>query len=134
MKAVRQRGFTLIELMITVAIVGILASIALPSYKAYVKRGHRAAAQAEMMDLANREQQFLLSNRSYVGKAALTASGYAPPADVTSRYTWAVVPNNAASPPTFTVVFTPIGAQAGDGILLLNSVGLKTRAGDPAKW
>jgi type IV pilus assembly protein PilE len=134
MKAGKQSGFTLIELMITVAIVAILAAIAMPSYKEYVKRGHRAAAQAEMMDIANREQQFLLSNRSYVGKAALEASGYLPSPDVTSRYTWTVVPNNAVSPPAFTIAFTPVGSQVGDGVLLLNSAGLKTRAGSPAKW
>jgi type IV pilus assembly protein PilE len=89
-----------------------------------------------MMDIANREQQFLLSNRSYADKAALEGSGYALPAAVAARYNYAVVPVNTATPPTFTITFTPIttSPQASDGTLVLNSAGLKTRGGDPTKW
>ncbi len=51
------------------AIVAILASVAYPAYTNHVRKGVRRAAQAQMMDLANREQQFLLSNRAYVDYA-----------------------------------------------------------------
>lgn len=132
MKPNRQRGFTLIELMITVAIVAILASIALPSYQEYVKRGHRAAAQSEMMDIANRQQQFFLANRGYA--ASLGALSYTVPADVAARYDGATAADNNATPPSFTITFTPKGAQAGDGDLVLTSAGAKTRAGDATKW
>lgn len=133
MKPSRERGFTLIELMITVAIVAILASIALPSYQEYVKRGHRAAAQSEMMDIANLQQQLLLANRSYAatGTAPWTNTGYALPSEVAARYGYIIAANNS---PYFRITFTPIGSQAGDGVLVLDSTGVKTRAGDPAKW
>ena len=133
MKSGRQYGITLIELMITVAIVGILATIALPAYQEYVKRGNRSAAESEMMDIANREQQFLLANRVYADWATLTASGYALPASVRSKYTPGIAVG-AGTPPTFTITFTPTGAQASDGTLVVTSEGVKTRAGDPTKW
>lgn len=127
------RGFTLIELMITVAIVAILASVAYPSYQQYIIRGKRAAAQAEMMDIANRQQQFLLSDRSYASKTTLEASGYNLPSEVSRNYSYDIsVPSGAV--PTFTITFTPKGAQASDGALTLDSRGAKARGGDPAKW
>ena len=126
----QQRGFTLIELMIVVAIVAILAGIALPSYQQYVIRATRAAAQSEMFDIANREQQYFLANRVYADTATL---GYALSTDVAKRYTQAIVVGTG-TPPSFTITLTPIGSQVGDGDLVLTSAGLKTRAGDPAKW
>ncbi len=130
---VMQKGFTLIELMIAVAIIGILAAIAIPNYSEYVIRANRSAAQSEMMDIANREQQFLLADRAYADKATLVASGYSVPADVAAKYTYTVTPDNTATPPTYIITFTPIvgSSQASDGALTLNSAGAKTPI---AKW
>ena len=84
----KARGFTLIEVMIAVAIVGILAAIALPSFQAHLRKGRRADTQAFMMDLANRQQQYLLDARSYALDAAfVTTLGATTPTTVVTFYT-----------------------------------------------
>lgn len=132
MRKATQHGFTLIELMITVAIVGVLASVAYPSYTSYLQKGARRAAQAQMLDLANRQQQFLLSNRAYATTALLTSSGYTLPADVSARYGYDITVGTGTVP-SYIITFTPVvgSPQATDGTLTLNSEGVKAPAD---KW
>ena len=59
------RGFTLIELMIVIVIVGILFAVALPAYQSSVLRGHRADAQGILMDISAREERFMAQNNTY---------------------------------------------------------------------
>ena len=62
-------GFTLIELMIVVAITGILASVAFPAYKAYVDRAKRSEGKAFLMELAARQERYYFDNNSYADHA-----------------------------------------------------------------
>ncbi len=128
------KGFTLIELMIVVAIVGILAAIAYPSYNNSLIKGSRAAAKSYLLEVAQKQQQFLLDNRAYGTKAELEASGLAAPKDFTNFYTLAVAPD-AGPPPSFTATATPIAGkrQKDDGWLEVNNTGSKTSE-KPDKW
>lgn len=75
LRSSRETGFTLIEIMIVVAIVGILAAIAYPSYMEHVRRGNRADAQASLMELT----QFMERNYTRLGRYTTDAAGTTAP-------------------------------------------------------
>ena len=120
----RVRGFTLIELMITVAIVAILAAIAYPSYSAYIRKGKRATAQAALMDLAAKEQSYLLDRRVYT--IVLADTGFVTPAEIQAAYTISVA-CTPADCSGFTATATPAGGQAvsSEQTMTLDNTGVK---------
>ena len=128
----KQRGFTLIELMIVVAVIAIIAAVAYPSYTQYVIRSNRAAAQAQMLEIANRQQQFLMANRTYASKTQLTDSGYALPNTLENLYDWSVTVGSSTVP-AFTVTFTGKNNQLSDGYLTYTNDGVKGCSETPCK-
>ena len=127
------RGFTLVELMIVLVIVALLMMIAIPSYGYFMKKSRRGDAEATLMDIAQREQQYLNDARAYAPTTA--ALNTTVPGDVSSYYTITIcqaAPPAACNPPggappTFVVVATPIAGspQAGDYTLTLDNTGLR---------
>lgn len=126
----QQRGYTLMELMIAVAIVAILATLALNSYSSSVMRSRRAAVQAYMQEVASRQEQLMLDARAYS-----TASPPLPalPAELVAHYTAVVTADNTATPPEFLITATPIGTQLANdgrcGTLSLDQLGTRTETG-----
>ena len=135
----KNRGFTLIEILIVMVVIGILAAIAYPSFTKQLQKSTRAGAQAVMMDIANKEQFYLQSQRQYWACTSpctdLSPIGIALPGDVSSFYTLGVGTDMTATPPTFTITATPVSGkrQVTDGWLSLNSIGTKNSQ-YPNKW
>ncbi|HEX8586569.1 type IV pilin protein [Pseudomonas sp.] len=122
-----QRGFTLIELMITVAIVAILAAIAYPAYTKYVQRGYRSEGIVMLNDAVARMERYYAQNNNY--SASLTALGFpsATPLSQTGKYQLGVT----ATATAYTFTAAPKDSQTQDacGTLAIDQAGAKTATG-----
>jgi type IV pilus assembly protein PilE len=120
-------GFTLIELMIAVAIVAILALIAYPSYSQYPRRSARAEAQSYLSSVAGLQQQYLIDKRAYAH--SLTALHAAPAGNVASKFAIAVAADDGP-PPSYVVTAQATGDQLKDACptLAIDSAGNRTPA------
>ena len=123
-------GFTLIELLVTSVIVGILATAAYSTYQKSIIRANRSAAEQFMVDIANRQTQYLMDARSYANSIGSGGLGLNPSSTVTNNYN-VTIALSAGPPPGFVITATPIGRQTPDGALTLDDTGQKLPAD---KW
>ena len=127
----RIKGFTLIELMITVAIVGILASVAYPSYMGSVTKSRRADAKAALLGFAQAMERHYTTEGTYAGAGtdndgdtgSPTIFSTTSPLDGSDVYYDLDI--ESASANSYVIGAVPTGAQAGDGILVLRSTGAR---------
>lgn len=131
-----QRAFTLMELVVTIAIIAILATVAIPSYKNYVTRTRRSAAESALLQVASKlEQQYTVANNftTLPGSSTVlscssttTVPTYTLPAnytsDVSPYYTLYIT---ACDQNTYTLQASPTSLQVGAGALSLDSTGVK---------
>lgn len=128
---IKQTGFTLVELMITVAIVGILSSVGYPSYVKYIQKAKRSEAQAALVSMATAMEQWRVENNNdYTGVTVGTGStaifSNQVPTDGSGTKTYTLSISTLAAG-NYTLTATPVAPQDTDdcGVLTLSSTGLK---------
>ena len=124
-------GFTLIEVMITVAVIAILAAVALPNYVEYVTRSRLVEAKTNLSDMRTRLEQYFLDNRKYPGTCAAYAAG-APPAN--TIYLPASVKNFTITCPTLTDTTYTIQADGLGFTFTIDQTNVRKTTVTPSGW
>lgn len=123
-----QTGFTLIEVMIVVVVIGILAAIAYPNYTDYVQRANRSEGQALLADVSARQERYFAQNNAYITSSSdLDKLGLSGTSSETGKYTLSVASVNNDGGYTLTAAQTFGDTKCGD--LSLNALGQKDRSG-----
>ena len=125
----QSRGFTLVELLVVVAVIGILAAIAVPQYSDHVMRSKIAEATATLSEHRVRMEQYFQDNRTYVGACAAGTVAPTP----TGRYFTYACSNLAAT--TYTVTATGVASQGMNGfVYTINQANARATTGVPTGW
>lgn len=132
MKRARANGFSLMELLVTVTIIGILLAIAVPNYNEYIKRSSRSAAQSELLELASIQEKIFLNSSAYTQNVtnAYTGNstgGLGRTSGLTQDGKYTLSLTGTAT--TYTLTATPVAGstQVGDGNISVNEAGRRLR-------
>lgn len=138
MQRSKHAGFSLIELMIVVAVVAILAAIAMTAYLNAQRKGNRGAAEGFLAAVAQQEQQYFIDNRGFLScsdpiVSSTCALGLQESSNNQTYYTFTVTANNTATPPSFSATAAPKAGtyQASDsaGTLSIDNSGNRLPSG-----
>jgi type IV pilus assembly protein PilE len=124
----RHSGFTLIELMVTIAIIAILAAVALPNYTAYITRSKIAEASSNLLAMRTKMEQFFQDNRTYVGACA---AGTVAPLPTGKYFTYSC---SALAANTYTVQADGQGNDLANLRLTIDQTNVRKTVSVPAGW
>jgi type IV pilus assembly protein PilE len=135
MKSITKKhsGFSLIELMIVVVIIGILGSIAVPSYNAYIENGRRAEGKAFALDIASRQERHFTQFSRYAltlnAGAAISPTNLSVTKDTSENDIYTAVVTQPNGTATFLITLTPAITDATCGVLTLTNTGDRDKVG-----